>query len=94
MADTETPSPDELRRRLIEALIAYERAETELEQLTAARDARELADALEEGVISEARAARVSWAKIGAVYGLTKQGAQQRFSAKTGPSAEPDIADS
>lgn len=82
MAFTETDTPDELRRKLIEALLNYERAESELDQLAAARRTRELADALEHGVIRNAREARVSWAKIGTIYGLTKQGAQQRFSEK------------
>lgn len=37
-----------------------------------------------------AREAGLSWTKIGAVYGLTKQGAQQRFKA---PIQAPTAAD-
>ena len=94
MAASDTDTPDELRRKLIESLLAFERADTELDQLAAAREARELADALEFVGIRRARDARVSWAKIGVVYGLTKQGAQQRFGEKLAVASEPDIANS
>lgn len=72
-------SPAELRRRLIEALVELERGETPLAALERAKAARELAESLEQSIIAAARAERVSWSKIGSVYGLTKQGAQQRF---------------
>lgn len=94
MAATESDSPSELRRKLIEALLSYERSNSEVEALLAAREARELAEALEYGVIRQARDARVSWSKIGAVYGLTKQGAQQRFSEKLALLPEADGASS
>jgi hypothetical protein len=35
---------------------------------------------LEQQVVADARANRMSWAAIGKVYGPTRQGAQQRFS--------------
>lgn len=40
---------------------------------------RERFEALEEAAVREARAAGVTWKEIGALYGLSKQGAQQRF---------------
>jgi len=47
--------------------------------LDAARLARESADIAESLAVREARRAGASWARIGELYGLTKQGAQQRF---------------
>ena len=94
VAEPEIDPPSELRRKLIEALLAYERAGTELDELAAARQARELADAMEFAAIRNARDARVSWAKIGSVYGLTKQGAQQRFGEKLATVQDADIANS
>lgn len=44
-----------------------------------ARKRRERADAAEAKAVEAARAAGVPWSRIGALYGLTKQGAQQRF---------------
>ena len=43
------------------------------------RSLREHAELLELELVREARSHGMSWARIGAVYGLTKQGAQQRF---------------
>ncbi|MGO1562191.1 MAG: hypothetical protein ACTHXO_01435 [Actinomycetaceae bacterium] len=50
--------------------------------LDGARRLRETAESIESDAVRSARAAGVSWSKIGSVYGLTKQGAQQRFSPK------------
>lgn len=47
--------------------------------LDAARLAREAADLAEHAAVREARRAGASWSRIGELYGLTKQGAQQRF---------------
>lgn len=47
-----------------------------------ARRKRERADREEQAAIDAARAAGASWTRIGALYGLTKQGAQQRFKHK------------
>lgn len=47
--------------------------------LDSAREARELAEAAERDAVVAARDAGASWARIGELYGLTKQGAQQRF---------------
>lgn len=76
-------SSAELRRQITEALLAVERAESELERVAAVRTVRELAEALEFRAIRHARDARTSWSKIGGVYGLTKQGAQQRFGQRS-----------
>lgn len=56
-----------------------------LAHLDAVRRLRESADALERHLVREARAAGVSWSRIGALYGLTKQGAQQRFRGEGKP---------
>lgn len=62
-----------------------------LAALDKARRARERAEAQEVEALRRARDAGASWAKIGALYGLTKQGAQQRFKARVErASAEPD----
>jgi len=87
------PTADELRRRLTESLLAVERADTALDRVAAAREARLTAERLEAAVLRDARAEKISWAKIGAAYGLTKQGAQQRFSAPIRALDETDGAD-
>ncbi len=61
------------------ALEAVEGASGALELLAAARELRESADALEIAAVGEARNHGRTWTQIGAVYGTTKQGAQQRF---------------
>lgn len=64
-----------------------------LAALDKARRARERAEAQEVEALRRARDAGTSWAKIGALYGLTKQGAQQRFKARVERAAvepEPD----
>lgn len=50
-----------------------------LEVLAAALRAREAAETSELDAVRAARDAGASWTDIGDVYGLTKQGAQQRF---------------
>ena len=66
-------------KRITKALDALSVAKTPLARLDAARRAREAAEALERISIDDARGAGLTWAEIGEVYGLTKQGAQQRF---------------
>lgn len=48
-------------------------------RLDAIRVARERLEALEAAAVQDARHAGVTWKAIGALYGLSKQGAQQRF---------------
>jgi hypothetical protein len=66
-------------KRITKALDSLSAAATPLARLDSARRAREAAEALERRSIDDARAAGLTWAEIGDVYGLTKQGAQQRF---------------
>lgn len=75
--------------RIQRALRAQQAARDPLAALDAARMLREEAERLERRSVDIVRAAGTSWSKIGALYGLTKQGAQQRFkrdaSSRTGP---------
>jgi hypothetical protein len=68
-------------KRLARALDELRRAKSPAKRLTAARLAREAADALEQAHVDAAREAGLTWVEIGEIYGLTKQGAQQRFRA-------------
>ena len=68
-------------RRIIAALSALDAADGPAARLAAARQLREAADELEAAQVSAARKAGATWVEIGACYGLTKQGAQQRFRA-------------
>ncbi len=70
-------------KRLTRALSEVHRAKTPAKRLAAVRLAREAAEGLEQAHVEAAREAGLTWAEIGAVYGLTKQGAQQRFRAAT-----------
>ena len=56
-----------------------------LHRLDAIRLARERLAAMEATAVRDARRAGATWKAIGALYGLSKQGAQQRFG-----SAAPD----
>lgn len=64
-----------------------------LAALGAAHQLRSRAETLEEDLVAQARAAGASWSKIGAIYGLTKQGAQQRFKKPIKPDAAPAPAE-
>ena len=81
----------ELRRfeRAVDALGAVT---DPLLRVDVVRQARERLEALEAGAIHDARTAGVTWKAIGALYGLSKQGAQQRFRGSfpidTGPVAD------
>ena len=68
-------------RRITAALGALDVAGGPISQLEAARDLREAAEELEAAQVEAARKAGATWNEIGACYGLTKQGAQQRFRA-------------
>lgn len=82
---------EECRRDLDDALEQLDRAEGPKDLLAAARAVRASTEALEQVAILQARADGLSWSKIGAVYGLTKQGAQQRFRPRM-PATDPDEA--
>ena len=68
-------------RRITAALGALDVADGPISRLEAARRLREAAEELEAAEVMAARKAGVTWNEIGACYGLTKQGAQQRFRA-------------
>ena len=73
MAD---PAPS---KRLGRALDELQSIGDPLARLDAVRRAREALDKLETESVVQARKAGLTWGAIGALYGLTKQGAQQRF---------------
>ena len=66
-------------KRILAALSALDAADTPMSRLDAARCLREAAEELETAQVEAARKAGATWNEIGACYGLTKQGAQQRF---------------
>ena len=68
-------------RRILAALGALDAADGPIGRLQAARRLREAAEELEVAQVDAARKAGATWNEIGACYGLTKQGAQQRFRA-------------
>jgi hypothetical protein len=68
-------------KRILAALGALDAAEGPISRLEAARRLREAAEELETDQVEAARKAGATWIEIGACYGLTKQGAQQRFRA-------------
>lgn len=65
--------------RLQEAIAELDHAPDPQTRLAVVHRIRALADELELAEVRAARGQGTSWSKIGAVYGLTKQGAQQRF---------------
>lgn len=72
----------ERRREVAEAVQAVESADGLLEEIDAIRRLREAAERAEQAAVRSARDNGISWRRIGALYGLTKQGAQQRFAEK------------
>jgi molybdenum cofactor biosynthesis enzyme len=68
-------------KRILAALGAFDAADGPMSRLEAARRLREAAEELEAAQVEAARKAGATWNEIGACYGLTKQGAQQRFRA-------------
>jgi hypothetical protein len=68
-------------KRILAALGALDAADGPISRLEAVRRLRETAEELEAAQVEAARKAGATWSEIGACYGLTKQGAQQRFRA-------------
>ena len=68
-------------KRILAALGALDAADGPIGRLEAARRLRDAAEELEAAQVEAARKAGATWNEIGACYGLTKQGAQQRFRA-------------
>ena len=79
-------------RRIIAALSAFDVADRPMSRLDAARRLREAAEELEAAQVEAARKAGATWIEIGACYGLTKQGAQQRFRAVRNKDKAADAA--
>lgn len=79
MAYYATVGKRDQRATVGEALTALLAEENPEEALRLARALREAAESLELELVRNARVRKVSWSRIGAIYGLTKQGAQQRF---------------
>ena len=76
-----TVAPKSPVKRILAALGALDVADGPISRLDAARRLREAAEELEAAQVEAARKAGATWNEIGASYGLTKQGAQQRFRA-------------
>jgi hypothetical protein len=74
-------APRSTVKRILAALSAFDVADRPMTRLDAARRLREAAEELEAAQVEAARKAGATWLEIGALYGLTKQGAQQRFRA-------------
>ena len=74
-------APRSTVKRILAALSAFDVADRPMSRLDAARRLREAAEELEAAQVEAARKAGATWLEIGASYGLTKQGAQQRFRA-------------
>jgi hypothetical protein len=77
-------SSKSLIKRITAALGDLDAADGQMSRLDAARRLREAAEELEAAEIEAARKTGATWKEIGACYGLTKQGAQQRFRAARG----------
>ncbi|WP_375389907.1 hypothetical protein [uncultured Amnibacterium sp.] len=58
-------------------------------RLDVIRHARERLEALEEDAVRDARSAGMTWKAVGTLYGLSKQGAQQRFRANPARAGRP-----
>ncbi len=67
------------RKRFERAVDALRAIPDPVVRLDAVRTAREQLEALELDAVRTARHAGATWRSIGALYGLSKQGAQQRF---------------
>ncbi|WP_454299999.1 hypothetical protein [Salana multivorans] len=69
-------------KRLDKAAEAISTIKDPLARLAAAREAREMFEQLKLEQVKRLRREGTTWSKIGALYGLTKQGAQQRFKSR------------
>lgn len=81
-----------MNRRLAKAIAALEDVPEPLVRLDAVREAREALEALEADTARQARDGGATWSQIGALYGVSKQAAQQRFRVikpKKVPADEP-----
>jgi hypothetical protein len=68
-------------KRVTRAVQALQNVTDPMARLDRVRWAREVLEALESATVRTARASGATWKDIGVIYGMTKQGAQQRFGA-------------
>ncbi len=76
-------------KRLARAVEALRAIDDPIDRLDATRSAREELERRERDAVADCRAAGHTWQDIGARYGLSRQGAQQRFrrAGRTDPPA-------
>ena len=74
-------------KRVRRAVTALQAVKDPLDRLEAVRWARGEIEAIEVDSVAAARVAGATWSDIGALYGMTRQGAQQRFSSAIASSA-------
>lgn len=77
------------RKRLVKALSSLAEVPDPVDRLEAIRSVQETLEQMAREAADEARAAGTTWKQIGAVYGVSKQAAQQRFRRRTAATAEP-----
>lgn len=75
-------------KRFSRVLQSLEAVPDPLRRLDMIRQHIDALEKLEASTVAAARASGVTWIEIGAVYGLSKQGAQQRF--RRGRPGTPD----
>ena len=88
------PDPAHIKR-VTRALDALREVPDPLARLDAVRVAVERLQQLETTAVADARQGGATWGEIGLLYGLTKQGAQQRFrlaSKRSGRTPRTDAA--
>jgi hypothetical protein len=71
-------------KRFTRAVQALQEVPDPVRRLDAVRASINQLEELEAKTVADARAAGVTWVEIGALYGLSKQGAQQRFRPRKG----------
>jgi DNA-binding PucR family transcriptional regulator len=76
-------------KQVARALRAVESASRFEARLAAVRQLAERVAELEAWAVHEAREAGLTWTQIGAVYGMTKQAAQQRFRSASRSARRP-----
>jgi hypothetical protein len=72
-------------KRFTRALQALQDVPDPMQRLDAVRRSISQLEELQTATVAAARAAGVTWTEIGAQYGLSKQGAQQRFRPRKNP---------
>lgn len=78
----QSPQAKRLDKAVDKAADSISAIKDPLARLTAARQARERFEQFELEQVKLLRREGATWSRIGALYGLTKQGAQQRFKSR------------